>query len=189
MSYHRLWVGVVLIVLTVQGAAYAQRATAPGAKPSYPAEQPRAVSTLSAEDISQLMAGGGWGLAKPAEFNGYPGPAHVIELADKLALTSQQRTQVDLIFKRMQMRAKSTGSRFVAAEIAIDQVFKSGYAAMDSLQVKLRDSERLRAELRRAHLQAHIETAAVLSVEQRRKYSELRGYGVATSLQDHQHKH
>ncbi len=34
------------------------------------------------------------GLALAAELNGYPGPAHVIELADSLELTEAQRTRI-----------------------------------------------------------------------------------------------
>jgi hypothetical protein len=174
-----------LLLLAAQGAADAQRAPAQ----PYAGEQARAVSTLSPDDVSQLLAGGGWGLAKPAEFNGYPGPSHVLELGEKLGLTPEQKKQVELIFKRMQMRAKSIGSRYVAAEIAIDQVFKSKAAAMDALQVRLRDAERLRSELRRAHLQAHLETAPVLTDDQRKKYAELRGYGDAGGAHHLHHKH
>jgi hypothetical protein len=179
----------VALMVWVTGAAQAQRAGQAPAQP-YAGQQNRAVTSLSAEDISQLLAGGGWGLAKPAELNGYPGPAHVLELADKLALTADQRTKVELIFKRMQARAKSIGARYVAAELAIDEVFRSGKAQTGGLETRLRDAERLRAELRRAHLQAHIETTPLLTHEQRKKYNELRGYGAQTGhhhMQHHKH--
>jgi hypothetical protein len=165
-----------LLFTSLSGAAMAQSAAPQPAQP-YAGQQSRAVTSLSAEDISQLLGGGGWGLAKPAELNGYPGPAHVLELADKLALTADQRTKVERIFKRMQARAKSIGARYVAAELAIDEVFRSGKAQTGGLETRLRDAERLRAELRRAHLQAHIETTPLLTHGQRIKYDELRGYG------------
>lgn len=173
------------VAIAASSPAAAQRA-AP-AQP-YAGEQTRAVSTLSADDVELLLAGRGWGLAKPAELNGYPGPMHVLELADKLDLTEQQKKRVELIFKRMHLRAKSIGQRYVAAEAAIDQVFRSGAAYnAGTLVTQLRDTERLRAELRRTHLQAHVETTPILTEAQRKKYVELRGYGVGGEHTGHQH--
>ena len=167
------------------GSAVAQRSPAA----PYAGQEQNRVSTLSADDVSELLAGGGWGLAKPAEFNGYPGPAHVLELADKLELTPDQRKSVERIFKRMQAKARSLGQRYVASEIALDSVFKSGITDTGALTTRLRDAERLRAELRRAHLQAHVETAPLLTDVQKRKYAELRGYGASATPHDHQHMH
>lgn len=169
-------IATIALAISLHGAAHAQRAVPQPAQP-YAGQQSRGVTSLSPEDISQLLAGGGWGLAKPAELNGFPGPAHVLELADKLALTPDQRTRVERIFKRMQARAKSIGARYVAAELAIDEVFRSGKAASGGLETRLRDAERLRSELRRVHLQAHIETTPLLTNAQRKRYDELRGYG------------
>ncbi len=168
----------VFLAMSMQ-TAHAQHAAhgqSPDAQP-YAGQERRAVTTLSEADIAELKRGGGWGLAKPAELNGFPGPAHVLELADKLELTPQQRQRVEQIFKRMQQRAKSIGTRYIAAEAALDNVFRSGAVLKSgALQVRLRDAERLRAELRRAHLQAHVETTPLLTETQRKKYSELRGY-------------
>ena len=174
------------LLLLAQGSAHAQHA---GHGQPYADQQSRTISTLSEADVKQLLAGQGWGLAKPAEFNGYPGPAHVLELADKLALTAEQKTKVEKVFKRMQMRARSIGSRYVSAEQAIDAVFKSGKVDSGSLQTRLRDTERLRSELRRAHLQAHLETTPLLTDEQRKKYADLRGYAAGGDQHQHQHKH
>lgn len=38
------------------------------------------------------------GFAKAAELNSYPGPKHVLDLGDRLKLTTQQRQQVQAIF-------------------------------------------------------------------------------------------
>jgi hypothetical protein len=150
----------------------------------YAGQESRSVTTLSAADIAELERGGGWGLAKPAELNGFPGPAHVLELAEKLELTPLQRQRVEKIFKRMQQRAKSIGVRYIAAEAALDEAFRSGKAARSgALQTRLRDAERLRAELRRAHLQAHVETTPLLSEAQIKKYAELRGYAGGSHAQ------
>ena len=46
--------------------------------------QTRSIKALSDQQIADLGAGRGMGLALAAELNGYPGPSHVLELADKL---------------------------------------------------------------------------------------------------------
>lgn len=53
--------------------------------------QARLVKALSDQQIADLRAGRGIGMALPAELNGYPGPLHVLELADALGLTPEQR--------------------------------------------------------------------------------------------------
>jgi Spy/CpxP family protein refolding chaperone len=168
-----------------------QRGQGPQSPQPYAGQHTRAVTTLSAEDVEALLAGRGWGLAKPAELNGFPGPMHVMELADQLELTEQQHKRVEQIFNRMKQRAIAIGPRYVAAEAALDQVFKSGAAYnSNALQSRLRAAERLRSELRRVHLQAHVETTPLLTEPQRMKYVELRGYsGVAHAGHQQHHKH
>jgi hypothetical protein len=52
----------------------------------YAGMQSRAIKSLSDNDINELRRGGGWGLALAAELNGMPGPAHLLELKDKIPL-------------------------------------------------------------------------------------------------------
>ncbi len=44
----------------------------------YSGQEKRTIKSLSPDDIAELERGGGWGLAKAAELNGLPGPAHLI---------------------------------------------------------------------------------------------------------------
>ena len=81
---------VVVISLTVfPQFAFAQS--------PYAGMQTRAIKALSDQQIADLRAGRGMGMALPAELNGYPGPAHVLELADKLELTPDQRASVQAL--------------------------------------------------------------------------------------------
>jgi Spy/CpxP family protein refolding chaperone len=144
----------------------------------YAGEEGRALSTLSADDVTALLAGQGWGLAKPAELNGYPGPVHVLELADALELTPEQRKSVQGCFDRMRARAQEFGARYVHAEKALDDAFKTGTVEAGKLSELVAYAEKLRAELRMTHLGAHLEVVALLSPEQRQKYMQLRGYTV-----------
>jgi Spy/CpxP family protein refolding chaperone len=147
----------------------------PAGRP-YAGHESRAVSSLSANDVTALLGGEGWGLAKPAEINGFPGPRHVLELADALQLTSDQRKSVQAAHERMKSRAQQLGADYVAAEKALDEVFKSGTADVAALAERVARAEKLRAELRLTHLNAHLEVSRLLSPAQRQAYMALRGY-------------
>jgi hypothetical protein len=61
----------------------------------------RAIKSLSDQQIGDLRAGRGIGLALAAELNGYPGPSHVLELAESLGLSEAQRARVQELFVAM----------------------------------------------------------------------------------------
>jgi len=79
------------------GAAQAQHAPTT----SYAGLETRPVKALSDQQIADLKAGRGIGLALPAELNGYPGPVHVLELGSQLGLTSEQHTRVQELHAAM----------------------------------------------------------------------------------------
>jgi len=61
------------------------------AQSPYAGMQTRPIKALSAQQIDDLKAGRGMGLALAAELNGYPGPAHVLRLSDRLALGADSK--------------------------------------------------------------------------------------------------
>ena len=65
----------------------------------YAGLQNRSIKTLSDQQIADLNAGRGMGLALAAELNGYPGPVHAIELADQLHLSPEQVTKLKALFE------------------------------------------------------------------------------------------
>src|SRR5581483_6020910 len=60
----------------------------------YAGQQSREIKSLSDREIDGLKNARGLGLAKAAELNGYPGPMHVLELADALNITGDQFTKL-----------------------------------------------------------------------------------------------
>jgi len=60
--------------------------------------QTRPTKALSEQQVDDLRAGRGMGLALAAELNGYPGPSHLLELADKLELSADQRVRIGQLF-------------------------------------------------------------------------------------------
>jgi len=143
----------------------------------YAGLEARSIKSLSDEDLSELRRGGGWGLAKAAELNGVPGPAHLLELAEQIPLTAEQVEKIGAIFQQMQSRAIAEGERLIAGEQALEKAFRNRSIDRDSLRQMLTAIASSRSELRYVHLAAHLETLPLLTDEQVARYQELRGYG------------
>lgn len=164
-------------LLIAAAAACALTAVAQAGSQPYAGQDTREIASLSASDVDALLAGQGWGLAKPAELNGFPGPAHVLELADELGLTSVQRAEIETIFDTMQTEARSLGAAYVEAERHLSLMFRMGHADTGRLERGLADSAALLAKLRAVHLAAHLDTKPLLTEGQIAAYARLRGYG------------
>jgi Spy/CpxP family protein refolding chaperone len=116
------------------------------------------------------------GYAKAAELNRFPGPAHILELADKLGLTTEQRARVAKLMDAHKAEARHIGAKLVESERALDALFRSGAVDRAALAEAVRAAAALTGEYRLSHLEAHRRTRAVLSSEQVARYDELRGY-------------
>src|SRR5260370_16500810 len=97
----RIWISAALL-LTSAAAANAQT--------PYAGMQTRPIKALSEQQMADLSAGRGMGLALAAEFNGYPGPVHLLELADKLDLSPDQHTSIHRLFDSMKPQPFPAGS-------------------------------------------------------------------------------
>jgi hypothetical protein len=155
----------------------------------YAGQQTRAIKALSDDDIAALHKGEGMGMAKAAELNGYPGPAHVLQLAGRLELTEIQRRDVQAIFDRMSAAAKPLGGELIAQEQVLDQLFAKGEITPDRLAAVTAAIAELQGRLRAVHLSAHLETRALLNPDQVVRYEQLRGYGDPQAPAQHHHHH
>ena len=142
----------------------------------YAGMQNRAIKSLSDNDMNELRRGGGWGLALAAELNGMPGPAHLLELKDKIPLAADQVDKTQALLDEMRKAAISIGERLIAAEKALEAAFASGKVDESSLRRLLADAESARSELRFIHLSQHYKTVLFLKPEQIKRYNILRGY-------------
>lgn len=143
----------------------------------YAGQQARAVKSFSDDELQELRRGGGMGFAKPAELNGLPGPAHVLELADTLGLSPAQKDSVQQLFKTMAAEAIAVGERLIAAEAVLDKAFQNRAPSDDELRRLISQAEAQRANLRYIHLVTHLRTPTILTPAQISQYNELRGYG------------
>src|SRR3990170_3826746 len=105
------------------------------AQTHYAGMQTRPIKALSEQQVADLGAGRGMGLALAAELNGYPGPVHVLELADKLDLTADQRAGVRRLLDSMKSEAVPLGSKLLEQEAELDRQFASRTITPESLKV------------------------------------------------------
>jgi hypothetical protein len=170
----KIWLLVVTMVFT----------TGVSAQTPYAGMQTRSIKALSDQQIADLGAGRGMGLALAAELNGYPGPAHVLELADRLELSAEQKASVQQLFDSMKAEAVPLGTRLIEQEAELDKQFADRYITPESLKVSTAAVAVTQGMLRETHLKYHLSTAAILNPSQMLKYAELRGYG-----DGHKHHH
>jgi Spy/CpxP family protein refolding chaperone len=153
----------------------------------YAGQQTRQIKALSDDDVAALLKGDGMGFAKAAELNGYPGPKHVLDLADRLKLTPDQRRQIGAIFEKMSAAAKPLGAELVDRERTLDQLFQKSEITPDRLAQETAAIGDLQGRLRDVHLSAHLETRALLTPDQIALYEQLRGYGDPAAPTMHNH--
>src|SRR5260221_6011382 len=146
------------------------------AQSPYAGMQTRPIKALSTQQIDDLRAGRGVGLALAAELNGYPGPSHVLELSDQLALSPGQKERIQKLFESMKAESTPIGARLIEQEGALDQQFASRSITPAALKDATTEIGVTQAELRNAHLKYHLETAQILPPDQMKQYAGLRGY-------------
>lgn len=175
---------LILLAVLATGPVLAQGTASP-----YAGQQSRAIKALSDEERASLLEGQGMGLAKAAELNGYPGPTHVLELANQLQLTSEQRRATRKLLDDHKAAARQIGVALIEAERALDEAFASRRADEATVRRLSAEAARLQGELRFEHLKTHLAQAALLRPEQVQHYANLRGYTEAGGGGGHQHKH
>lgn len=176
-----------LSALTLVLAATIAQAAPPS---PYAGQESRDIKALAAEDVNNYLAGKGMGLAKAAELNGYPGPSHVLSLANELGLSPEQKQRTEALFKAMEAKAKDLGRSLVDEERKLDRLFAAKAITPETLGLSLQRIGELQARVRQAHLEAHLAQVEILSPEQVAAYMKLRGYGSTDTGHQHaEHSH
>ncbi|MBF6630637.1 MAG: periplasmic heavy metal sensor [Comamonas sp.] len=151
-------------------------AIAHGHQSPYSGMQTREIKALSEQQIEGFRAGKGMAMAMPAELNGYPGPLHVLELANQIGLTAQQETETKKLYAEMQEEAKTEGEKLIAAERYLDSLFAQKKATTESVSSAVTAAANAQGKLRATHLRYHLAMMDVLTPEQVATYNKLRGY-------------
>jgi Spy/CpxP family protein refolding chaperone len=165
-----------LAALAVLAFAMAPHAASAQAQQPYAGFEDRSIKALSDQQVADLKAGRGMGLALAAELNGYPGPVHVLELAEALGLSEAQRAKMQALFEAMKAESVPLGEKLIVEEAALDREFARKTITETSLVAGVQAIGTMQAALRAAHLKYHLATAEALTPTQIQRYAELRGY-------------
>jgi len=181
-SVFQITVWVIAVFAGVSSTALAQSAQ------PYSGMQGRPIKALPDQQVVDLRAGRGMGLALAAELNGYPGPTHLVELSDQLGLTSEQLSSLKGMFDAMKAETIQIGENLVAQEDKLDRLFAENLISEQQLKAATENIGEAQARLRNAHLRYHLQARAILQPSQIRRYAELRGYGAKPQAPVH-HRH
>jgi Spy/CpxP family protein refolding chaperone len=175
----RLLAGVVLASIPTLALA---QSTSP-----YAGQQTRDIKTLSSDEVKSYLTGEGLGMAKAGELNHYPGPKHVLDMADRLGLTADQKQRIASISAAMTAAAVQLGREIVAGERTLNVSFAAGTIDDAALAAQTGRIGNLQGRLRDVHLSAHLATRRVLTASQVARYDAMRGYSSSggMNMQDH----
>jgi hypothetical protein len=172
-------------VLIATGFFYATNALAAEALSPYVGQEKREIKALSKQEIDSYLSGDGMAFAKAAELNLYPGPKHVLDLAEQLQLSDGQRKRTGEIFQNMKAQAVSLGKELVDRERLLDSRFAQRTIADADLEQLVTEISVIQGKLRTVHLRAHLAQRIVLTADQIRRYDALRGYQIPGTHSQH----
>ena len=152
-------------------AAWAGEALSP-----YSGQETREIKAVSKDEITGYLSGDGMGFAKAAELNHYPGPKHVLELADQLQLSEEQRRKT---------QAVNLGKQLVEKERLLDSRFAEANISDLELGQLVMEISVLHGKIRAVHLRAHLAERLLLTANQLSLYDALRGYHAAGNQGHH----
>jgi hypothetical protein len=152
----------------------------------YAGDDQRQIKALSSEKVLEYLQGEGMGLARVAELNHYPGPRHVIDLADQLELSDAQRGTLRERLESMRSEAVRLGRTIVDLERELDSLFAEGEPTEEAVVSRLTEIAQFEGRLRFVHVREHLHTRSLLSAEQVERYDHLRGYSGA-EIPPHEH--
>jgi Spy/CpxP family protein refolding chaperone len=170
----------VVIVLEGASCCWSAEPVSP-----YTGQEQQEIKALSAEEVQGYLSGSGMGLAKAAELHHYPGPRHVLDLAESLQLSEEQRRHTQAIFEDMRAEAVRLGQQLIARERHLEMLFATGTVAEALVEQLVADIATIYGQLRAVHLRAHLAQRTILTPEQVHRYDALRGYDAASPYTTH----
>lgn len=171
---HQILSSVILLVVLIPLSTYS--ASNDSHRSKYAGQETREIKSLSEADIKELKTGGGWGLAKAAELNGLPGPAHLLEMKEEIKLNAEQVKTIEALYKKMKEEAIQLGLELIGLEQELNDHFANRTISEALLHKLLQKNARVREQLRYVHLATHLKTPDILTPKQIALYNKLRGY-------------
>src|SRR5881296_4111106 len=173
----RVMVGVIAAVGLAGLTAGTTATRAQHAHGGAGAQGHQVAQTCASEFEKVVGEGRGFGIAFAADQNGYPGPMHVLELKDRLKLTTDQEAQMQALMHAMFAESKPKSAQLLEAEAKLRRLFADRSADDAAVRAAVGEVERARSQVRLVHLLAHLKTRGLLTEDQRRIYHEARWGG------------
>ena len=120
----------------------------------YAGQEARAIKSLSADDDRRVPARRRLGLAKAADVNGVPGPAHLPEIEGRISADDDQVAAVSAIFAAMQAEAIAGERRLIARRARARRRVLGAASPMRACAAMLAVIEASRSAPRYIHLAA-----------------------------------
>jgi Spy/CpxP family protein refolding chaperone len=174
------WTGLGMVVVL----GYALLGWSAEPPSPYAGQEQREITVLSAEEVQGYLSGSGMGLAKVAELHHYPGPRHVLDLAEPLQLSQEQRQKTQSILEEMRTEAVRLGTHLLEKERQLDTLFAAGTITEAQVEQLVTEIATMQGQLRIVHLRAHLAQRTLLTPEQVRRYDTLRGYNTGNKHEE-----
>jgi Spy/CpxP family protein refolding chaperone len=172
----------IIAALGIMTLAGSSLSSLSNAQSPYTTQVNSPIRGLSTQEVDDLLNGRGAGYARTAELNSSPGPRHVLDLKQELALSPEQEQRLEVIFRQMNTEAKQVGQDIVRLEQQLSNAFNQRTISESEIEEQTQQLATLYGQYRAIHLKPHVEVQRLLSAEQVAKYNELRGYS-APSVQ------
>lgn len=134
--------------------------------------------------VRGLREGRAMDAAVVAERNHYPAPYYVLKMISQLAMFDDQIVPTRELYKKSRDRAKTLGEALVKNEKKLQAFFEDVHTKddFDELERLVRESARLKGEIRLEHLKARIAMRHILTRSQLARYEALKGYDAAEDV-------
>jgi hypothetical protein len=137
------------------------------------------LKAMTKDEIRAWREGRAMTQARVAEKNHYPAPYFALMMVWELALFEDQIAPMRAIHDTLRRRTMQLGRQLLEEETKLELYFEDQEKDPPKLEAIVRESARLRGEIRLMHLQADVETRKILNQDQLVKYEALRGFDPA----------
>lgn len=133
------------------------------------------VRSMSLLEYTSYQNGDEMGMTKAAIVNNYPSPAEALALEKALKINATQKAQLKAVIEAIDFKSKEMGRFIIRHEKELNDLFSTGKANEGSIIYYCNQIGLYQGELRNAHLQAYLKASRILTPDQLKKYSRLRG--------------
>jgi len=171
----------LLFSVVVVGASLPATATDPdeaaraAAHAAEAAREGTGIPALSEAQAASYLDGKAMWQASVAELNRYPSPRRVLEFAEALELSEEQRQATAKLHEETRREAIRLGKELVALEQRLNRIFVWNQATADNIVETVLGIGTLQSRLRLTHLVASVRQKSLLTEEQLQRYEELQG--------------